>query len=78
MPVEDHPVHERTRLAAEAKHGCFNRPPFKSHYLSKAGFSADGRQLFKRTPHVLSTECVTARTTDDPRCEGCRWKEATK
>lgn len=55
MPVEDYPVHERTRLADEAKHGCFNRPPFKPYYLSKAGYS---------------TECVT----DDPRCEGCRWK----
>lgn len=74
MPVDDHPVHERTRLPVGAKHGCYNRPPFKSHYLSKAGYSELGRQLFKLTPHVLSTECVTARTTDDARCLGCKWK----
>jgi hypothetical protein len=62
------------KVTAATPHGCHDRPPFRPFYLSKAGFSANGRQLFKRTAHVLSTECVTGRITNDPRCTACKWK----
>lgn len=75
MPVEDHPVHERTRRPEGAKYGCFNRTPFNPHYLTKAGFSADGRQLFRQVPHVLSNERRYDRQETDASCGGCKWQK---
>ena len=43
MPVEDHPVHEKTKKTGEEKPGCYNRTGFaKGYYAPDRVYRPDG------------------------------------
>ena len=67
MPVEDHPVHEKTKVGADFKYGCNNRAPFKDSYIGSPWSKA---VVIK---HVMSTDCRYDLATKDSGCFGCKW-----
>lgn len=73
MPVDDHPVHDKTKQKKGAKNGCHNRKPFKDTLMVKDGFTEDGRQKFKDVPFVMSRDCQYD-NRKDPMCRRCKWK----
>ena len=59
------------------KNGCFDRPPFKPHYLPTG--APDTMEY--RIPHVFTQDCQyrnTDRGKTDPGCTGCKHKEPSK
>lgn len=76
MPVEDHPVHELTRLAPGAKWGCYNRPArFKPEYPApNRRYCPDGTfdVVCVAVPFRMSHDCRHDGSLEDPRCAGCR------
>ena len=58
-------------------YGCFNRAPFVRRYTGQKGYL--GYALVRKPnwvsiPNVMSKECQYSKTTDDPRCAGCKEK----
>lgn len=82
MPVEDHPVHARTVMAADARYGCHSskRPNgISPGYWAPDGYkmaqvNQDGHKivlpLMRWIPHVMSTDCKYDKL-GDPLCLGC-------
>ena len=75
MPVEDHAVHEKVKIAADEPYGCHSRGKMGTGY-----FAPDRRyrpdeayfQILTRIPHAMSTACRSFYLWDtDPRCAGC-------
>lgn len=61
------------------KHGCFNRPPFRTDLIVPNGRVVDPLHSELRIPIVtgipftMSLNCQHDRRHTDARCEGCRW-----
>lgn len=53
---------------------CYNRPPYVDTLSVKAGFTEDGRQLFKTIPDVGTKSCKVDVRATLPACTGCRWQ----
>lgn len=75
-PVEDHPVHERTRQAAGAKNGCWNKPrpdPSGGYWAPNRQYDADGyyQNVPTWVPFAMSTECRFDQIMQPEKCEGC-------
>lgn len=76
MPVDDHPVHEKTRIAADTIYGCHNRQPFAAgYYAPDRRYRPDGmfHTVQKRITHELSRDCKYDQP-NDPRCGDCNWR----
>ena len=80
-PVEDHEVHELTRIALGKRYGCHNRGGFAPGYHAPdRRYRPDGTfyviQVF--IPHKMSTACRYDLFETDPRCEGCNYEKDTE
>lgn len=62
MPVEDHPVHERTKIGADFKYGCFNHPSRKgaSYYAPNRIYRPNGTFLIVQ--EKIETEWIEYET----------------
>lgn len=75
MPVEEHEVHEKVRIAAGQPYGCHGRDGVsKGYYAPDRVYRPDGTfyiiQAFIK--HAMSDTCRAFYLWDtDPRCEGC-------
>ena len=78
MPVENHAVHTKTRIAADKPYGCNNLD------RDMVGYSAPNRRAGAngyeptfwmervKIPHVMSRECRYDMSNKDTRCDGCK------
>ena len=77
MPVDDHPVHEKTRISSDFRYGCHNRKPYDDgYYAPDRIYRGNGTyyQVLTFIKRTLSTDCRYDRA-DDPACEGCNWRK---
>lgn len=74
MPVKDHEVHEKVKISADKRYGCWGREGMA------AGYYAPDRELeenlefslqAKFIPHVMTVACQYDLWESDPRCAGC-------
>lgn len=66
MPVIAHDIHESTRIGAEYRYGCWNKPrPVEGQMVH----SAQNKYPFRH-----STECRFDMSLSDPACTGCEWR----
>lgn len=78
MPVEDHAVHEKTRIEAQKPYGCHNlgRDMTGYHAINRFAGTTGHQPVWwlerVRIPHVMSRECRYDMSNGDPRCDGCR------
>lgn len=75
MPVEDHPVHEKTKKTGEEKPGCYNRTGFaKGYYAPDRVYRSDGTfyvvQVYLKTSWIDYERCPNS---DYEECRGCTW-----
>lgn len=78
MPVEEHAVHEKVKIAADAPYGCYNRGKFSRGYQAPdRRYKPDGTFYVIQTRifHELSEDCRYDRHQEDPRCAGCTTKK---
>lgn len=89
MPVDEHPVHDRTKIDTETyRHGCYNHEPAvgyfvlgrapDNHAVQIKGASNQAYILCSQwIPHRMTRDCAHARTggaQTDPACGGdCKW-----
>lgn len=66
MPVEDHEVHEKVKIADNKPYGCHNRPAYAEGYIGSPWGTA------KFIAHAMSTECRYDMSLTDPRCANCK------
>lgn len=66
MPVEDHEVHEKVKIADNKPYGCHNIDRNSKGYLG----SPWGTSEF--IEHAMSTECRYDMSLTDPRCANCK------
>ena len=87
MPVDDHPVHDTTKIGADYRYGCHNRDAYKDAYSApnrQAGTDGYKPTFWMeriRIPFRMSRDCVTARTgqaATDPYCADCKWSKPIK
>ena len=75
MPVLDHDVHEKTRLKAGFKYGCYDGKSVKSGYIAPdRQYRPDGTYVViqKFIEHRMSEKCRNFYLWDtDKFCEGC-------
>ena len=75
MPVEEHAVHEKVKIAADAPYGCYNRGKFSRGYQAPdRRYKPDGTfyVIQTRIMHNMSESCRNYYLWDtDPRCKGC-------
>lgn len=75
MPVDDHPIHERTREGVDARWGCWGRERYADGYFApNRAYRPDG--LFVDMPKWIengnSKTCKNDISATDPKCAGCR------
>ena len=78
MPVDDHPVHEKTKIGKDFRYGCHNHKPFnKGYYAPDRIYRPDGTFYIvqKFIPFVMSRNCKFDLSRTDPACRDCKWKE---
>lgn len=78
MPVEEHAVHEKVKIAADAPYGCYNRGKFsRGYHAPDRRYKPDGTFYVIQTRifHELSEDCRYDRHQEDPRCAGCTTKK---
>lgn len=59
-PVDDHPVHEKTKIGSDFRYGCFNRKPFSAGYYAKDRvYRGNGTfyEVLVYIPHTMTTDC---------------------
>lgn len=75
MPVLDHEVHDKTRLKAGKKYGCYDRKGLAHGYVGlDRYYKQDGSFVItqKYIQHNMSESCRSFYLWDtDPRCAGC-------
>lgn len=74
-PVDDHPVHDRTRIKAGFKYGCFDKPRVAIGYIAfDRQYREDGTFVIvqKFISNEMSKPCRSFYLWDtDPYCAGC-------
>ena len=78
MPVEEHEVHEKVKIASDKPYGCYNRESMaKGYYAPDRRYRPDGSfyVIGVFIPHELSTDCRYDKYPEDPRCTGCNTKK---
>lgn len=85
MPVDDHPVHERTKIDVDTfRYGCYNHTPADGyfvlvrvpdeHAVQVANASNQGYILRSAwIPHRMSRDCKYDQRFNDPACTDCKW-----
>ena len=76
MPVTDHPVHEKTKRALDAKYGCYDRKPYEEgYYAPDRIYKEDKTFEIVQTyiPHNLSRSCNFDMSHTDLGCKDCFW-----
>lgn len=77
MPVEDHEVHDKTKIGPDNRYECHNRAPFKEAYRAPQrrhgsnGYIAIFEFEAVLVPHRMSRECRYDMSLTDWQCEGC-------
>ena len=74
MPVEDIPVHEKVKISADKRYGCWGRVKMDAGYFATdRRYKPDGTyyQILTRIPHRNTTDCRYDLWESDPRCAGC-------
>ena len=75
MPVEDHAVHDRVKIAADEPYGCHSREVFHlSYYAPDRRYRPNGTFYVIQTPiiHKMSSLCRNFYLWDtDAGCAGC-------
>lgn len=66
MPVENHEVHAKVKIATNKPYGCHNGDRTSAGYIG----SPWGTPKF--IVHAMSTECRYDMSMTDPRCENCK------
>ena len=73
-PVLDHPVHEKMKLKAGTKYGCFDKKRTTvGYYALDRQYRPDGTFVVthKFISDVMSKTCKYDMSQKDKRCEGC-------
>lgn len=75
MPVDDHPVHEKTKKRGDEKPGCYNRTGYaKGYYAPDRVYRPDGTfyvvQVYLKTSWIDYERCPNK---DYEECRGCTW-----
>lgn len=76
MPVEDHPVHARTKITSNYRYGCHNGlRTSPGYYAEDRQYKTDGTfvRVLRFIENKMSRDCKY----DNPRdqhCEGCKHK----
>lgn len=73
-PVEDHPIHEKTRVGSDFRYGCFNHPPFSDGYWAPDRvYREDGTFLIRQKfiKRSSSDKCHFDQIMHPAYCEGC-------
>jgi len=82
MPVEDHEVHEKVRIAEDKPYGCNSRKKMSDGYWAKdRKYLEDGyfESVYVFIPHQMSTSCRNFYLWDkDPRCGNCTTERDTE
>lgn len=76
MPVDDHPVHPKTKRNADALNGCHNRAPYSTGYwVMVREYFSDGRFVMKEewVPFRNSAVCKYDLWHSDWGCLECKW-----
>ncbi len=85
MPVDDHPVHESTKIdVATYRHGCHNHEPASGYYVlvreideTKNVIPKASNRPYKLVqefiPHRTSRDCKYDWRDSDPACTDCKW-----
>lgn len=78
MPVENHPVHEKTRIDNDYRYGCHNGDRNFTGYTAIQRFAGTtGHEPIWwhsriKIPHVMSKECRYDMSDKDIACNGCK------
>jgi len=81
MPVEEIPVHEKVKIAADKRYGCWGKAKQSAgYYAPDRRYKPDGTfyivQVF--IPHAMTTDCRYDLHNTDPRCTDCTADKAFK
>ncbi len=73
MPVEDHPIHEKTVLPKDFRYLCHNSPR-SPHYLApdRIYTGIHYSNTISVVENKMSVECRYDQRHKDQACEGCR------
>ncbi len=77
-PVEDHPVHESTRIGADYRYGCNNvKRTATGYYAQDRQYHPNGTftHIMRHIENVMSKECRYDYSSTDPACAGCKEKQ---
>ena len=74
-PVEEHEVHEKVKIGADFKYGCWSRNEFNDGYFAPdRRYRPDGSFAIyqSKIPHVMSSKCRNFYLWNtDSACGGC-------
>lgn len=79
MPVDDIPVHDKVKISADKRYGCWGRVKMDAGYFAPdRRYKPDGTyyQILTRIPHRNTTDCRYDLWESDPRCSGCTAEKA--
>ena len=80
MPVEDHEVHDKVKIAADKRYGCWGKEVQlrKGYWAPDRKYNYDGTftPRFVFIEHVMTTDCRYDLWETDPRCTGCTAEKA--
>lgn len=76
MPVDNHPVHPKTKIGEDFRYGCHDRAPYETGYFAPDRvYKPDGtfHIILRRIPHAMSKLCKYDLWYSDYGCLECRW-----
>lgn len=80
MPVDDHPVHESTKVNTEEfRYGCHNHQSRSSFYWAPSRIYNSGGTFSTQLiwiPNRASVECNYDLSAGDSGCEGCEHRRS--
>lgn len=78
-PVADHPTHEKTKVGADHRYGCNNRPrpdPESGYWAPDRVYTESGafieKPVFVKHYEGMSIACRYDLAKSDKQCAGCR------
>ena len=76
MPVDDHPVHIKTKIGANYRYGCNNGIRSTIGYYAPDRIYRNEGTFYvvqRFIENKMSRDCKYD-MKNDPHCEGCKWK----
>lgn len=77
MPVDDHPVHQKTKVGPNFRYGCNNRiKGVVGYYAEDRQYRPDGTfiKVHRFIENKMSTDCKYDLYHNDSACTDCRWR----